>query len=61
MEAIFSTYNWTIGISVIGVLYAIYISTKSTDELIAGEKTSIFAIIFIGLVAILLEDELASD
>lgn len=52
MEAIFSTYNWTIGISVIGVLYAIYISTKSTDELIAGEKTSIFAIIFIGLVAI---------
>ena len=52
MEAIFSTYNWTIAITIIGVLYAIYLSTKSTDELIAGEKPSILSVLFMGLVAI---------
>lgn len=34
------------------MLYAIYLSTKSTDELIAGEKPSILSVLFMGLVAI---------
>lgn len=34
------------------MLYAIYLSTKSTDELIAGEKPSILPVLFMGLVAI---------
>lgn len=52
METIFSTQIWTIGISVIGVLYAIFLSTLDNDTITEGRKPSIFPFIFVIFVTI---------